>query len=534
MNPILPLKHNDECQIRLLTVCYSESPTPPSRSPSRPRAATSAKASLSSEAKRSHSRVKSEVTGSSVRSGSGPKSPHGSASNQSSNSAKPNSPLDSKSARNLASAPSSRTAVGRRTSLSAATSRGLSKRQPPALDRASTTPNDSFLDMTDMKENESDDPSRPRSSGVNRLDDPQRTPTEAGYSFGELVDQLLSVPMSKQDTKFSAIFLCLYRKFATPADLLSGIIERFEALEKGKNAQLIRLSDQLRYLNILDEWVSEYPGDFAHPKVREVMVNFVAKLDRNRVFAFAAKEMNVALEYIVEDDDTGWANYEKGPSGRPRDRSSTFGSFLSTSSAQSAGSTAIGGDSSTEDLSSITTAADSNADTVVDNTQRHSNTPSYSSGTYASGSGSNSSFTALRTPEGAQREAQLLVPRPRWEFGKPQWHTFMDISDEDWARELTRMDWIMYMSVRPREFVRQVSLTPEEKERSKSLANINRMSDHFNHIAFFVASMILLRDKPKHRARALEKFMGIAWVNISPPKALLVENTNLSRRNYAN
>jgi hypothetical protein len=40
------------------------------------------------------------------------------------------------------------------------------------------------------------------------------------------------------------------------------------------------------------------------------------------------------------------------------------------------------------------------------------------------------------------------------------------------------------------------------------------MIKQFNHIAFFVASMILLRDKPKHRARCLEKFMSIAVVRI--------------------
>jgi hypothetical protein len=36
------------------------------------------------------------------------------------------------------------------------------------------------------------------------------------------------------------------------------------------------------------------------------------------------------------------------------------------------------------------------------------------------------------------------------------------------------------------------------------------MIAHFNHIAKWVANMILLRDKPKHRAQMLEKFMHIA------------------------
>ena len=36
------------------------------------------------------------------------------------------------------------------------------------------------------------------------------------------------------------------------------------------------------------------------------------------------------------------------------------------------------------------------------------------------------------------------------------------------------------------------------------------MINHFNHVAKWVASMILLRDKAKHRAQMLEKFMSIA------------------------
>jgi hypothetical protein len=57
--------------------------------------------------------------------------------------------------------------------------------------------------------------------------------------------------------------------------------------------------------------------------------------------------------------------------------------------------------------------------------------------------------------------------------------------------------------------VRHVSLTAEQKEKCKSLKNVNRMINHFNHVAKWVANMILIRDKPKHRAPALEKFMNI-------------------------
>ena len=86
----------------------------------------------------------------------------------------------------------------------------------------------------------------------------------------------------------------------------------------------------------------------------------------------------------------------------------------------------------------------------------------------------------------------------------------MEYPDDIVARELTRMDWIMFSSVRPRDLVRQVSLTKEQQANCKNLSHVNRMIDHFNQLAFWVENFILLRDKPKHRALMLEKFMRIA------------------------
>lgn len=102
----------------------------------------------------------------------------------------------------------------------------------------------------------------------------------------------------------------------------------------------------------------------------------------------------------------------------------------------------------------------------------------------------------------------------------------METPEEEFARELTRIDWIMYNSFRPRDLVRHVSISGMDKEKIKSLKNVNRMIKQFNHLAFFVASMILLRDKPKHRAKALEKFMLIAAVSFVPFPSQIIADSN--------
>ena len=159
---------------------------------------------------------------------------------------------------------------------------------------------------------------------------------------------------------------------------------------------------------------------------------------------------------------------------------------------------------------------------------------SVSSNTDKSNNITTQSFTLLNL-EAAQKEALRLELTHKTSLSKLQWRFFMETPEEEFARELTRIDWIMYNSFRPRDLVRHVSLSGIDKDKVKSLTNVNRMIKQFNHLAFFVASLILLRDKPKHRAQALEKFMNIAVVGFLHPATIrsAVTNTTLSRNSDA-
>ena len=332
---------------------------------------------------------------------------------------------------------------------------------------------------------------------------------DAGVQFESLVDRLLSEPRSKPDTKFTSIFLCLYRKFAAPSNLLMAIIRRFEELNESDLPYMIRRTSQLRFLNVLKEWVSDYPGDFAHPLSRRILTSFVQGLSTSDEFTVVSKEMSPHLEVVSEDDDTEWAC-----SDNIRSRANTMESFLTMSSTQSA--------TSTLNADSPTLTANSSTEDVIDNAaletkatskaSRISATPSSNSSISRSDNQSNGSFqTLLNTVENAQRQAQLLTPISRHMLTKVQWRQLMEIPEDQVARELTRIDWIMYSSIKPRDLIRHVSLQADQKEKCKSLEHVNRMIHHFNHVAFWVTNMILLRDKAKHRAKALEKFMQVAW-----------------------
>ncbi|KAE8146146.1 ras guanyl-nucleotide exchange factor RasGEF [Aspergillus avenaceus] len=359
-----------------------------------------------------------------------------------------------------------------------------------------------FLEMEDEMDGPISSPSSPESK--------EKAPSEGssndnGFTFDELVDRLISQPMSKQDSKFASIFLCLYRKFAAPATLLNALINRFERNEKNFTDQLTRIADQLRLLNVMSTWVSEYPGDLAYPKTRKRIIDFVATLEKSHFYMFAAKEVGSYLEHNAEDDNVGWP-YRDGDV----DQFDGPDTFLNNSGRSSpsmflGGSTMDEGEEEEEEDPIYNMSALDLSEGAPDASSRLS-----SSGTFEKpGTVSSQSFTFLNV-EAAQKESQNLELTPRMSLSKLQWRQFIEIPDEDFARELTRIDWIMFNSFRPRDLVRHVSISGPDKDKIQSLKHVNRMIKQFNHLAFFVASVILFRDKPKHRAKALEKFMNVA------------------------
>lgn len=361
-----------------------------------------------------------------------------------------------------------------------------------------------------------------------------------GDSMEDLVERLLAVPMTKQESKFIPIFLCLYRKFATPARLLSLIVKKFDDAENGTDPQLLRVGEQLRFLQVLSQWAGDYPNDFAHLSVRNQLLAFLNRLEKSRIFAYAAKEVNCNIDKSNdEDEDEGWVPLEDDEIVTPKDyalhneKSETNVTITSTSTLTD----------SKEDLHSKKSWSSSQEE--ISSTRQSLNLSQTSSGVVRSQqeSGSNQSISAVRSGQEAQKEASKLIPIPRRPLSKLIWRRFIEISDDDFARELTRIDWVMYSSISPRDLVRHVGLasirqTGKEKalKSSNALRNVDRMIDHFNHLTLFVSAMILFRDKAKHRAQALEKFMSISWKlrqmnNYNSLGALLagINNSTVSR-----
>ncbi|KAK0290907.1 hypothetical protein LTR35_001628 [Friedmanniomyces endolithicus] len=308
--------------------------------------------------------------------------------------------------------------------------------------------------------------------------------SETGATCNELIERLLGPATSKADTKFSAVFLALYRKFAAPGTLLEAIVDRFDALEQDGIPSMTTTVSQLRYLSTLEQWVGQYPGDFAFPGTKRKMQRFITKVSQTRICSVSAKEIALHLNMAQDDDDTNWSYPDKDREMVDTSSSNTLTDELTSMFGEDFSGTTLGDDGST-----IATAG---GETIRS----------------ASGSSTTSS-QIMASADAAQKAAKLLQPTPRRTITKDEWRMLMDQPDHLIARELTRMDWILISSIRPRDLVRHVS-SFTEKARYKNLVNVNRVVEHFNHIAAWVSNFVLFRDKPKHRALMLEKFMKVA------------------------
>lgn len=314
----------------------------------------------------------------------------------------------------------------------------------------------------------------------------------AGVAFDELVDRLLSQKMSRADSNFADIFLCLYRKFAAPSQLFAAILARLEAVANDKNTHyLTRTESQLRIITVVAKWVATYPGDFASPATHRNLDTFITQLSGEPLFAAAAQEMRIQLNSrVVDDDDTGWARTDddldresgSGPPSPARQRTSERNGYEEVNNVQ---------------VGEISEGVERKG-SVGDSSGPRSSSPTQSLA------------PSFHNVEDYEREAATMVPRATLPLTKFRYDIFMDTPDDDFADEITRIDWVMFSSIRVRDLVRHVSLPLDQKEKCKSLTNVNRMISHFNHIARWVANMIVMRDKAKHRARMLEKFMNVA------------------------
>lgn len=357
---------------------------------------------------------------------------------------------------------------------------------------------------------------------------------EEGLTFEELIARLVSHPTSKKDVNFTTIFLCLYRDFASPLQLLNALLGWYEEVDRNDELYLLTYASKLRLLNILSQWVSEHPGDFsAGTATRKNLYALISNIENDPVFAFSAKELTLSLDVVVEDCDAGafrFGNEPDSPSSQEVQKQLMFtptptstspydpALYSPSDTAAAAAASPIvlqtrSPRSSRNPVEDLLDAPSHNqdlrrgsADTLGNESWAHSST------TTNVPSDSIPSVTNLLATQ--QSEAPNHSTKSRVPVTKEATKIFFAVSDEEFANEITRMDWMMYSSMRLREMCRYVRTPLAKRSTDPNVQNVHRMVASFNHLAAFVVTMILSRDSPKARAKIMQRFIEIAYVSV--------------------
>lgn len=81
----------------------------------------------------------------------------------------------------------------------------------------------------------------------------------------------------------------------------------------------------------------------------------------------------------------------------------------------------------------------------------------------------------------------------------------------DIAIQLSLIEYYMFSMIQPDEFFNQAWLKNNKEDKSP---NITAITKRFNWVSLWVCSSILQCKNLKKRAKILEKFVTIAWVNL--------------------
>ncbi len=342
------------------------------------------------------------------------------------------------------------------------------------------------------------------------------------------------------------MFMVFYRGFALSIDLLRELISRWEALANSEHtdALMIRFS-LVRLTSTLGDWIQDYPGDFNNHETLSLLREFHQRLLQHPATVHTAAPLQSFIDGIpnAPDIDTTWAYSGDGehagdldPAGansRPLLLNSSNPDIAATLD-MAGRSAAPSGESSpmptTLSLPPENDSPDPGLGLEHENsgpgrislgeppkTGRHRSGSDVTSSS-AEGSGGGNSKASPRPAQSSfvPPAPPSPAPPPVARSGEAQLSALRSVSnaltlidDSAIAAELNRLEWKVFSTIGPRDLLRHILVSREQREPNGPVA----MSiAHFNYISSWVCSIILAQSKAKQRARLLEKFMNIATI----------------------
>ncbi|SGY30509.1 BQ5605_C002g01159 [Microbotryum silenes-dioicae] len=367
------------------------------------------------------------------------------------------------------------------------------------------------------------------------------------FSRDDMIDKFLFASVTGNDDNYVTLFLIVFRRFARPFDVLSKLIERFTYVAgRLRTDPLLSRFAQMKLCGTLSVWFTVYPGDFSAPATSALLQPFLEGLLPSGAtwVAHYAVDMLPKLADVsrMNDPESTWALPDKRlDSVEPTDDSVPFPSVGQTPaagrqpSAESRTSrldkgieslrrsneshSSINSPSShlelpaSNRLSDLTPPPSSSASEPT-RERTDSETPTIATLDTSAGDTNSINNDSIGSTTGSstswrKRPSSLILTL------LDASNALMDVSEEAIATQITRLTWMSFADITPRDLIRHVLAPRDPSDPSRAMrdedSSVKRSIAFVNYLANWVASMTLVQPKLKWRVRMLEKLIGVAY-----------------------
>ncbi|KIJ68428.1 hypothetical protein HYDPIDRAFT_24708 [Hydnomerulius pinastri MD-312] len=337
--------------------------------------------------------------------------------------------------------------------------------------------------------------SRPvRGDSLNCLEDDDRpvpkekeTRSVQYATLDELLDKLLFLAVSGDDPTFISHFLLTYRRFASPRSILLAMQKRMRQLDNSLGDPMFASYAQMRICHLLETWMHTYPQDFAVPGAAGALNALVKSIIGKTYLLHYGSDFLPFLEHLpsIVDCDAAWAQKSEPLLDDADDP-------YSISDGED-DSLAVTTDSGSASQASMTPSREISA--VSSARERKQSLP-------LSAKALIMPVLSPHVPDVPEVTSKQLLKELIRRALELQTYECSEI-----AEEITRVEAKLFMDIEPRHWLRYTLIPGRKDPESDSISRFNAIS---NHLADWVVSLILCHDKPKNRAKQIEKLVDIA------------------------
>ncbi|KAL0951160.1 hypothetical protein HGRIS_007892 [Hohenbuehelia grisea] len=363
---------------------------------------------------------------------------------------------------------------------------------PPAEPRASQERRTESSRETNYKGLSTDSFDHVGSDVINGSDDHPEEPKEEKESqsrpaqwasLDDLLDKLIFLAVSGDDPAFITHFLLTYRRFATPRSVILAMQKRMRQLDNPSGDPMFACFAQMRICSLLDQWIREYPHDFAVPNTAGALNALTKSIVSKTYLLHYGSEFLPFTEMLasLHDRDNTWAL-------KPED---TGVDSEGSSDEEEAAS----------EIESTTTKPPTPIPALQTSPSQHgvprARKPSLPLAGLGSRNGPSSPPDSSHSPPTKQLLAQLVKVA----------QTINATDSEEIARQITLAQAQSFLAIEPRHWL-HFTFTPSNKD--PNVDTIGAYNAQAERLGQWVVSLILCHDRPSKRARQIEKFVDIA------------------------